>query len=1025
MNFLLGSLRCFPFLFATLCFVYAPVFSQPDAPAESLYASGIAHREAFAWEAALKDLRAAGEVFAQSDDVAGILKTAIARGEVYYELKRSQEGLADLEAILDQALTRQPQAVSTGRLMLRIGILHWDDYNDEEAMRWYRNAEPILERSLANDHLEFALLNHFYGEVYNSLGDRNAAIEYFQKAIDLYQLQPTDQRRRIARVYMILAQCYIFSHQSEQALLYGKQSVVLYEEVFGQIHPEVATAYRALGHIYTILEDNAPALKYHKKSLEIVTQYHGDDHHLVARGYNSMGNVYENLRDSVRAEAYYYQAEEIARGTGEKEYELLGAIYHNLGIHYFNFKNYARAREYWQRAIPLYERAYSAMHYAITEKILWIGETHHREGRYDEALEWYHKVMGRIDPNWEDKGVYDLPPLDAPRDRDILFAAIGEKAGTMLARYRYRGQDQRDLEFAARSYSASMDMLDSLRQGTVGDASRMDWNDFAIRFTEGGISTAAELHAVTGETKWWFKAFSYMERSRSSVLMSAINSVRAAKWAGVPDSLLQQENDLRQSLGELDMEIYEMQHNGEEVDQTGLMDRKAESFAMNLAYQSVVKEIEERFPQYYELKYDLSVVDPAQVQAYLPDAETALVEYFLGDSALYIFAITQEDYRLVQLPSDTLEREIERFMEHFGPEAIFRRSVRNTYPVQAHRLYERLLAPLAGFIPASGKLILIPDGRLARIPFEALLTRPPKGDEVGDFARFPYLLHPYSISYANSATLLLSRQVRRSRRGGMKTLAFAPAFGTESSGNDLAYRELRAGLSELEHAPQEVQKISRFVQTDVYTGAEATETLFKTDGANYNILHFATHGMVEDQNSLYSRIAFSPPVDSLDDGMLHTYELFSMKLNADLAVLSACNTGTGELVRGEGIMSLARGFMYAGCPSIVMSLWSVNDEASSRIMGEFYRHLARGEEKDESLRAAKLSYLKTTDGRDAHPYFWAAHVMIGDRSRMGGQGPGPRWLLVLVALGGGAFAVGRIRSRQRNAERVSPNRQDR
>ena len=123
-----------------------------------------------------------------------------------------------------------------------------------------------------------------------------------------------------------------------------------------------------------------------------------------------------------------------------------------------------------------------------------------------------------------------------------------------------------------------------------------------------------------------------------------------------------------------------------------------------------------------------------------------------------------------------------------------------------------------------------------------------------------------------------------------------------------------------------------------------------------------------------------------------------MKLNADLAVLSACNTGIGDVMRGEGIMSLARGFMYAGCPSIVMSLWSVNDEASSSIMEGFYRNLAEGVDKDEALRQAKIAYLDKTGRRDAHPYFWAAHVLIGDTESFTRRGPGAGWLLLAFGL---------------------------
>lgn len=1016
MKDLFRSLCGFSFLLTTFFLVDSPSLSAQTKPApsraESFMATGYEKMAQFKYEDALKAFRSAGNLFEKDADLKGMMRAAAGRGDAYFEITMPKEGLADLGPILEQGQAQFPNVVETAKLTLRYGIQLFDDYQDAESMRNLRKAETLLTALLPSDDQEFAVLQHYYGELYNSLGDRQAAIEHFRKAVDLYQMQPTDNRQHIARIYMLLGQCYLLSHQSAQALLYGKQSVVIFEDVFGQIHPQVSTAYRALGHVYTVLEDNAPALKYHEKSLEIVTQYYGDNHHLVARGYNSMGNVYENLRDSLRATAYYFKAEEIAMSTGKNEDELVGIIYHNLGIHFFNFKNYPKAREYWEKSIPLYSSAYSPQHYAITEKMNWIGEAWMHEGNYEQALAWQKKAIERIDPSWGGDE-HTLPSMDSPRDRDILFTLISDRASTMLRRYRFGGENIRDLEFAGESFGSALEMLDSLRKGLVGDASRLDWNDISFRFSEGAIHTAFELNKVKKEEKWRDRAFSFMERSKSSVLMSALNSMRAAHYANVPDSLMDQENDLRRRIGEIEMEVFEMQHDDGEIDQIRLRDLKAESFHLNLARLAVMRDIELNYPEYYKLKYDLAVVSPEDVRDFLPDDETTMVEYFLGDSSLFIFAITSDGYLQKQVSAKGMDEMIEQFMRNFVPESVYRRSSRNSYPEEALALYERLIAPLEGFIPEDGNLIIVPDGKLGHLPFEALLTRVPEKSEEGNFAKFPYLLRKYHVSYANSATLLLNRRPRRMALRKLKMMAFAPEFGGEES-TELAYQDLRAGLSKLEFAPQEVQKISRFMDTDVYMGEDATEQLFKSNGANYNILHFATHGMVEDKNSLYSRIAFSPPKDSAEDGMLHTYELFSMKLNADLAVLSACNTGMGQLVRGEGIMSLARGFMYAGCPSIVMSLWAVNDESSATIMEEFYRHLAQGKGKDESLRAAKINYLDKAQGRQAHPYYWAAHVLIGDRSSLGSKGPGPAWLVIVAGMGIGVLLVGWGWKRRKN-----------
>jgi CHAT domain-containing protein len=161
---------------------------------------------------------------------------------------------------------------------------------------------------------------------------------------------------------------------------------------------------------------------------------------------------------------------------------------------------------------------------------------------------------------------------------------------------------------------------------------------------------------------------------------------------------------------------------------------------------------------------------------------------------------------------------------------------------------------------------------------------------------------------------------------------------------------------------------------------EATEANFKKYASDYGILHFAMHAIINDEDPLASKLIFTLNGDSLEDGFLNTYEIYNLNLNADLAVLSACKTGVGKLSKGEGIMSLARGFLYAGVPGIVMTLWEVEDISSAIIMTDFYRNLKDGMAKDNALRESKLKYLNSADQLQSHPYFWAAFVQIGDNS---------------------------------------------
>jgi CHAT domain-containing protein len=194
----------------------------------------------------------------------------------------------------------------------------------------------------------------------------------------------------------------------------------------------------------------------------------------------------------------------------------------------------------------------------------------------------------------------------------------------------------------------------------------------------------------------------------------------------------------------------------------------------------------------------------------------------------------------------------------------------------------------------------------------------------------------------------------------------------------VALDSLRGSLIQLNWAEKEVVGISEMMDGETYCYRYATEKMFKDKAPKAGILHIATHAIVNDVNPMFSKLVFTKDLSSIEDGFLNTYELYNMKLNAGMVVLSACNTGYGKLVRGEGIMSLARGFMYAGCPSLVMSLWSVDDQSTSLLMKKFYGGLVQGKNKDEALRQAKLEYLKNADEVKSNPFYWSGMIFVGN-----------------------------------------------
>ena len=206
-------------------------------------------------------------------------------------------------------------------------------------------------------------------------------------------------------------------------------------------------------------------------------------------------------------------------------------------------------------------------------------------------------------------------------------------------------------------------------------------------------------------------------------------------------------------------------------------------------------------------------------------------------------------------------------------------------------------------------------------------------------------------------------------------------------------------LKPLYGAAEEVKGISKIVDGEVFSGNNATLNNFKINSKKFDIIHLAMHTIIDDQNPLLSKFAFAP--DQNNNGLLSTYEIYNMKINARMTVLSACKTGFGKITKSEGMLCLSRGFLYAGCPSIVMTMWEINDKTGSELMKNFYKYIAEGKSKDEALRLSKIDYINSADNVNASPYYWAGYINYGNNSPLftpSDKNNNYSYILILIAL---------------------------
>ncbi|HKD18807.1 MAG TPA: CHAT domain-containing tetratricopeptide repeat protein, partial [Thermoanaerobaculia bacterium] len=609
-------------------------------------------------------------------------------------------------------------------------------------------------------------------------------------------------------------------------------------------------------------------------------------------------------------------------------------------------------------------------------------------------------LLGRIE-----QSAGDSAGAERSWDRSLVLSrSIGDRAGessVLFARAR-NVRDRGDLARAADLAEQGLALLDSVRaEIPIQDlrASYAAWVDEDRRLLTEILIARYQNSPSAGMAE---HAFDASERTRARSMAESIAEGRLVLGQEVSPILREREREANERIAFLQRRL-----DAAPGDRDQLL---AALTSAEEEFDRVVMEIRRASPRAAALRYPRPQT-AQEVRAFLP-ADEAMVSYFVGREGLYAFVLTQSRLVLVPLPVDVrlLPARVENFVE------LLSRGDATSAPM-ADRLSADLLEPLRSQLgPSIHRLVIVPDGPLNQVPFEALPVRLGAGRG--------YLIEEFAVAYAPSATVLAALSETRPEAAAPvhDLVAFAgPATPLErgESAEALIERSARKPPSStsIPGARREVEAIVRYASrgSKVYVGGEASETRFKQERLDsYRIVHLATHGLSNQDNPGRAALLLAASPGDQEDGLLQAREISSLALGNALVVLSGCETARGRILSGEGVQSLARAFFVAGAPSVVASLWNVRDEATEKLMTGFYRRLSLGQSKEEALRGAKLEMLRRS--RTASPRDWAAFVLIGEASRTIPLTPSPAWrleALPVVAVATAALSLTAVAARLR------------
>ncbi len=594
-----------------------------------------------------------------------------------------------------------------------------------------------------------------------------------------------------------------------------------------------------------------------------------------------------------------------------------------------------------------------------------------------EALNFVNLILQKFHSLLNKDQVVDQTNLLKSLVRTLELKSIG------LENQYNENHEINHLHQAVNSYDKGVGLIKKSRSQFNSPEDHIWLNSIYESFFENAISLNFKLSKLTDSTTYEEAIFRYYENAKSNSLLATINRNLAINSSNLPDSILLKITSIKKQISFLQSKTIDLDKLGNlsindstelaysEID---LTTKKTELIELN-------RQIEKNFPRYYQSTYQNQSITISTIQKKLKYNESVL-EYFVSKEQLYCIIITKELSKVIALPSIS-EEEIQTFQEIIQPEYFLKdqNKAYTDFTTSAYTLYDKLLAkPLSNFKNLTiNKLYIIPDKELNYMPFELFINEIPSPNAT--YGDLPYLVRNYAVSYGYSATILFNEHEKEnSGHDKIDILAVAPSYTDffDNQKNMASLEKFRDSFSELLYNKVEVNLISNYFESKVLKSANATEKEFMKNIKDYDILHLAMHAFVDNNNPANSKFVFSLDSSEQYDNYLHGFELYNMYLDTKMAVLSACNTGLGSLASGEGVMSLARAFTFAGAESVVMSHWRVDDQSTSNIMEIFYRNLSEGKPKDEAMRLAKLDFLANCSPNNQHPFFWNNFTIIGD-----------------------------------------------
>jgi CHAT domain-containing protein/tetratricopeptide (TPR) repeat protein len=830
---------------------------------------------------------------------------------------------------------------------------------------------------------ERVTINVCLGIISSSLCQYEKAIQFYKKAENIYISEQIENKATLVNLYLNTGSALNRQGDFNRALDYDYRAlnIELYENFTSDVlyrNNCIFNTYLNIGSIFYDQKKYSEAMEMFLKCLEIIGQ-----HNLPDRGtiYFRIAMTFEKKGDKIQAkENYELTIGNLIKDYGERSH-LLGEVYRYYGRLLLSLNEVEKGLLYYEKAIQNFKANTGEKGSLISSTYLLQGNYYKSIGDYPGAFYYYQKSLIAISPDFNNPDIFTNPDIsNSLLDYSLLYAL--QRKSEAFSQYASTTNDKImkgfRLEMGLKTIDPALELINKMLINYQDAESRLFFTSEQKYIFITAIENALALNELKKEERYLEQAYRYARESKANELRYEIARNNALSEKDIPDSLKIKEKKLQSEIADCEFFIQTMQSNTNPdiVKINGVKDRL---FGLNRELEKVVKKIQEESPVFKDRLKTNKTESLREVQHRLGAGES-LVEYVLsgkdeqGACKLFTFVVNKNNLYCHYSKIDSTALAGMDFIQHELSKTANQENGLlgfNRFGSALYKAYNILIQPVEKYFSGK-KLIIVPDEKISYLPFDSFLTSFEESKQV-NYTMLSYLINDYTISYAYFSNTRLKNTSYSWQKPVVST--FSPDYQVIGNSGGNNYRQLKeAGL--------EVQNILKWFDGKTYTGEDATRTNFKLARDKNNILHFAMHAEMDPQNAGLSHLVFSPDRDTLEGSKLFNYEIGQMQINSPLVVLSACDTGNGRLYSGEGVISLARNFILAGVPSVVETLWPVEDVAGSKIMENFYKYLSDGMAKDEALRMAKLDYINNISPSFANPHFWASYALLGDNSAL-------------------------------------------